>query len=178
MSKGFINPGDFDKLGKTLNKLPKKHFNPKNRESVLAAGAKPIQRSIKARAPVGVNEKHSTKDGVKKKGTLQESVQIFKSRRDKKGNAVLVGNVLNKNSKISSVQNAPRVSKGRNRRAYYANILLAIKKGSFRPRGGKTTVTAYDFIQEGYAAAKGTAARNIIREGEKIIKEFKRKYSF
>ena len=178
MSKGFINQRDFDKIGKTLNKLPKKHFNPKNRETVLAAGAKPIQRAIKARTPIGVNEKHSTKDGVKKKGTLQESVQIFKSRRDKEGNAVLVGNVLNKNSKISSVKSAPRVSKGKNKRAYYANILLAIIKGSFNPRGGKTSVSAYDFIEKGYEAAKGTAARNIIREGEKIIKEFKRKYSF
>lgn len=178
MSKGFIDVKEFDRLGKTLNKLPKKHFNKNNRETVLAAGAKPIQRAIKARAPIGKNAKHSTKDGVKKKGTLRESVQIFKSQKDKEGNAVLVGNVLKKNSKVSSVKTAPRVSKARSKRAYYANILLAIRKGSFNPRGGKTSVTAYDFIEKGYEAAKGSAARNIIRAGEKIIKEFKRKHSF
>lgn len=174
----FVDIREFEKVKKTLYLLPEKFFTPSAREKVLASGAKPIQSAIRARTPVGKAAKHSTKDGIKKRGTLQRSVQVFKSRKDKEGWAVLVGNVLDKRSRISSVKGAAKLSKAKNKRAYYANIVLAIKKGSFNPGGGKTSITAFNFIEQGFAAAKGAAAINIKKAGEAVIKSFKQKYSF
>jgi uncharacterized protein with HEPN domain len=168
-----------EEVGKTLALLPKKYFDKNARAELLGKAAEPVQAAIRNQTPIGKAAKHMSKDGIKKRGTLQRSIQTFKSRKDKDNNAVLVGPVLRKDSKISSVKGAKRVSKARNKRAYYANILLAITKGSWTPFGGRRgqrTRKAIDFVKKGYNSSRTQAQQRIVQGGNKIIKKFKGRY--
>lgn len=171
----------FDKVGKTLSRLPSKYFDKDARARLLGAAAKPVQAAVSNLAPVGKLAQHQSLDGMKRKGTLRRSIQIFKSKKDKDNVSVLVGPVLRKSSKISSVKGAKKLSKARNKRAYYANILLAIKKNSWTPYGGRRgqkSRSALDFVKKGYNSSRAQANSKIISGGEKIINSFKARYGF
>lgn len=168
-----------DKVSKTLALLPKKYFDKNTRGHILGDASIPVIAAVRNKTPLGKKAKHNSLDGIKRKGTLKRSVQAFKSRKDKENMSVLVGNVLNKRAKISSAKGAPRLSKAKSKRAYYASILLAKNKKTWTPFGGRRgqrTKNAYDFIRQGYAVSKTAAAQRIIKQSNKIIKRYKSRF--
>ncbi len=182
MSKNSVEISGFKEVAKTLAVLPEKYFDVDGKQGILGKAANPIQNAIRNRVPVGKLAKHSSLDGVKRRGTLQRSVQVFSSRKKRGKGTILVGNVLNKNSRISKVKGAKeKLSKARNKRAYYASILLAINKRSWTPYGGRRgqrTKPALDFISKGYQSSKVQAQTIIIREGNRVISKYKRRFGF
>lgn len=167
-------------IAKQLNMLGESYINKDVRARILGRAAEPVEQAVKNRVPIGRWARHNSLDGVKRSGTLKRSVQIFRSSRDRSVSAVLVGNVLNKRSRVAKV-GSRKLSKARNNRAYYASIVLAKNKGTWRPFGGKNnqkTKQAYDFIKEGYRSSKAQASAIIIKEGEAILERFKRRYGF
>lgn len=167
---------DAARIGKQLSVLGQKYIDPAVRAKILGRAAQPVQSAVKAKAPVWRGGVHASLDGAKRPGTLRNSVQIFRARNDKSVGAVLVGNVLKSNARISKVQ-GQTLSKARGKRAYYASILLAKRQRTWRPFGGtrnQKQKQAYDYIEEGYNAAKTQASAIIVREGTAILNDWKR----
>lgn len=171
---------DAQQIARRLNMLTSDYINKESRQKLLGKAAQPVLAAVRNRAPVGSRRRKNTLDGIKRSGALRDSIQIFRSSRDRDVSTVLVGNVLNKRSRISKVK-GQTLSKAKNKRAYYASIILAKNKRSWTPGGGKRNqkpIAAYDYIEQGYRASKAQSEAIIVREGNSIIQRFIRDKAF
>jgi len=106
-------------------------FDKKDFEALIGEAAQPAQEALKAAAPKS-KKAHVIKDdgGTTKKvkpGNLQRSIQLFKARKSKR--SVLVGPIVSKKSRVSSVLGQKRVSR-RNRAFYWKFVYYGTPRQS------------------------------------------------
>ena len=137
--KGSGGPKGSDRVAfdKELKELFRKlelfrdSFDKKELEELFGNAAMPALDAMKAAAPRS-KKAHVIKDdgGTTKKvkpGNLERSIQIFKARKSKR--SVLVGPIVSKKSRVSSVLGQKRVSR-RNRAFYWKFVYYGTARQS------------------------------------------------